>query len=264
VKEFKIVWIFILLFQFNGLFGQEKIDTRGFTAGQLKNFAKNADRLGDVYTALDFLEPYCKLKPRDSELNYRLAELFFISKDYAKAEKQFGKTYKEWPDKFPQALFYQAQSMKSQGKYAEAKEVFTKFQRKLKFVKNSNITSTLIREEIAGCDLAPALIQAPLKIKIDPMNRTVNSLHVELSPIPVSDKEMYYASLKMDSVIRFTRTDTTKTPVRQFYAAHKEGNDWVGGMPLGEPINIPGVETGNGALSRDGKRFYFTRCARNF
>lgn len=264
MKDFKILWIVILLFQLHWLYGQEKIDTRGFTAGQLKNFAKNADRLGDVYTALDFLEPYCKLKPRDSELSYRLAELFFVSKDYAKAEKQFGKAYKEWPEKFPQALFYQAQAMKSQGKYAEAKEVFTKFQRKLKLVKNTNITTTLIREEIAGCDLAPGLIQSPLKIKIDPMNRTINGVHVELSPIPVTENEMYYASLKMDSFMRFVRTDTTKVPVRQFYVAHKEGNDWVGGKPLGEPIDISGVESGNGAFSRDGNRFYFTRGTRNY
>jgi OmpA-OmpF porin, OOP family len=261
VKEFKLVWILLLLFQFGGLLAQ--IDTKGFTANQLKNFGKNADRLGDTYSAVDFLEPYCKMRPRDAELNYRLAELYFASRDYQKAEKQFAKVYKEWPEKFPQALFFQAQSMKSQGKYTEAKEVFTKFQRKLKYVKDPSINNIIVREEIAGCELAPTLMQAPLKIKIDPMNQTINSMHVELSPIPVDDNEMYYGSLKMDSAVRFTRDDTTKIPVRQLYAAHKEGNDWVGGETLGEPINIPGVETGNGALSRDGKRFYFTRGTKN-
>ncbi|HEX2935992.1 MAG TPA: OmpA family protein [Bacteroidales bacterium] len=261
MKEFKLFWIFVLVFQSGSLLAQ--IDTRGLTANQLKNFGKNADRLGDTYSAVDFLEPYCKMRPRDAELNYRLAELYFASRDYQKAEKQFTKVYKEWSDRFPQALFYQAQSMKAQGKYPEAKEVFTKFQRKLKFVKDPNINSTIVREEIAGCDLAPTLIKAPLKIKIDPMNQSINSMHVELSPIPVNDNEIYYGSLRMDSVSRFTRDDTSKIPVRQLYEAHKEGNDWVGGQSLGEPINIPGVETGNGALSRDGKRFYFTRCAQN-
>lgn len=261
MKEFKLIWIFVLVFQSGYLLAQ--IDTRGYTAGQLKNFGKNADRLGDTYSAVDFLEPYCKMRPRDAELNYRLAELYFASRDYQKAEKQFGKVYKEWPDKFPQALFYQAQSMKAQGKYPEAKEIFTKFQRKLKFVKDPNINATIVREEIAGCDLAPTLIKEPLKIKIDPMNQSINSMHVELSPIPVSDNEMYYGSLRMDSVSRFIRSDTTKIPVRQLYSAQKEGNDWVGGKSLGEPINIPGVETGNGSFSRDGKRFYFTRCAQN-
>lgn len=261
MKEFKLFWIIVFVFQSGCLLAQ--IDTRGFTAGQLKNFGKNADRLGDTYSAVDFLEPYCKMRPRDAELNYRLAELFFASRDYQKAEKQFAKVYKEWSEKFPQALFYQAQSMKAQGKYTEAKEVFIKFQRKLKFVKDPNINATIVREEIAGCDLAPTLMKVPLKIKIDPMNRSINSMHVELSPIPVNDNEMYYGSLQMDSVTRFTRDDTTKVPVRQFYAAHKEGNDWVGGKSLGDPINIPGVETGNGAFSRDGRRFYFTRCAQN-
>jgi outer membrane protein OmpA-like peptidoglycan-associated protein len=253
------------LFQVNFLLAQNKIDTKDFTANQLKNFAKNADRLGDTYTAVDFLEPYCKMRPKDAAMNIRLAELYFASRDYAKAEKHFAKVYKEWGDDYPEALFYQAQSMKAQGKYLEAKEVFTKFQRKLKNIKNTSITSSLVRDEIASCDLAPTIIGKPLKVKIEPMTRSVNSPHVDLSPIPVSDSLFYYSSLRMDSVFYFERDDSTgNIPVRQFYVAHKEGNDWIGGSPMPGPINIPGVETGNGAFSRDGNRFYFTRCARNF
>jgi OOP family OmpA-OmpF porin len=44
----------------------------------------------------------------------------------------------------------------------------------------------------------------------------------------------------------------------------KEGLDWNGGELLPGNINIPGIETGNGVLSRDGERFYFTRCERNW
>ena len=143
MKEFKfLVLIFLMVLILSPVAGQGKVDTRNFSAKQLKNFGKAADRVGDVYSAIDFLEPYCKLRPNDDVLNYRLAQLYFASRDYQKAEKQFSKVYKEWGKDYPEALYYQAASMKSQGKYAEAKEVFSKFQRKLKSVKDPNITSS--------------------------------------------------------------------------------------------------------------------------
>jgi outer membrane protein OmpA-like peptidoglycan-associated protein len=266
VREFKLI-LCISLFSLSQLYvaGQSKIDTKGYTANQLKKFGKNADRLGDTYTAVDFLEQYYKLRPGDAETSYRLAELYFVSRDYPKSEKLFSKVYKDFSDKFPQALYYQAQSLKSQGKYAEAKDVFGRFQRKLKLVKDGSITSSQVRDEIAGCELAESIIANPLKVKIEPLGRSVNSTHVDLSPVPVNDSMFYYSSLRIDSVVYFERDDTAHfPPVRQMYIASKEDNDWVGGKPMDGTINIPGVETGNGTFSRDGNRFYFTRCARDF
>jgi OmpA-OmpF porin, OOP family len=253
------------MMQISFAWGQNSIDIKGYTTGQLKKFGKNADRLGDVYTAVDFYEEYCKRKPGDDETNYRLAELLFISRDYTKAEKTFSKVYKDKPETYPQALYYQGLSLKSQGKYTEAKEILAKFQRKLKLVKDGSITSSQLREDIAGCEIADSLVNHPQKIKIEPMGRSVNSPHVDLSPIPVNDSLFYYASLRSDSSYFFERDDSTRAiPSRQFYVAKKSGNDWNGGKLMPGPFNIPGVETGNGAFSRDGNRFYFTRGSRDF
>ena len=266
MKEFKpLVASVLLLFVLSiSVLGQGKIDVRNYTAKQLKNFGKNADRLGDVYTAIDFLEPYCKIRSNDTELNFRLAELYFLSRDYAKAEKQFSKVYKDRSDLFPEALYYQAQSQKSQGKYTEAKETFIKFQKKLKAAKSINLTAAALKDEITGCDIAFTIINNPVKAQVEHMNSSINSSHIELSPISVNDSIMIYSSLKLDSIQYFSRDDTSQIPVRQFYQAKKVGNDWTGGKSLDGPINIPGVETGNGSLSKDGSRFYFTRCAKTF
>jgi OmpA-OmpF porin, OOP family len=266
VKEYKhilapVLLVFLLS---QSMVGQSKIDVRNYTAKQLKNFGKNADRLGDIYTAIDFFEPYCKMRTKDAELNYRLAELYFQSRDYVKSEKQFSKVYKEHSDIYPQALYYQAQSLKSQGKYDEAKEIFVKFQKKLKAVKTLNLSASALKDEITGCDMAFTIINNPVKASVEHMNSSINSPHIELSPIAINDSSMIYASLKSDSVQYFNREDTAKIPVRQFYQAKKVGNDWIGGKSMDGPVNIPGVETGNGALSRDGNRFYFTRCAKTW
>lgn len=266
MKEFKKI-IFLSLFTFfitGFISGQSPINTRNMSARQLKKFGMNSDRLGDIYTAIDFLEAYCKIKTNDGPLNYRLAELLYISRDYVKSEKQFGKVYHNFPDEYPQSLYYQALSFKSQGKYDLAKEMYIKFQKKYKLVKNPPITLISLREEITGCDMSPTLISNPLKVKVEHMNSSINGPHIELSPISISDSLMIYSSLRADSTYYFDRDDTLKIPTRQFYTAKLSGNDWIGGKLVDEPINIPGVETGNGAFSRDGKRFYFTRSKRNW
>ena len=264
VFKYSLLAVFMLV-NFNNIevYCQNKTNVHGLSARQLKAYGKNSDRLGDIFSAIDYLEPYCKMKPADEELNYRLAELYYLSHDYEKSEKQFDLAYKNWPDLYPQALLYQARSVKSLGRYDEAKEIFLKFQRKYKFVKNPPVTLNGLKDEIAGCELAPSIINNPLKVKVERMNSSINGPHMELSPMSINDSLMYYSSLKLDSVFYFERSDSLKLPVRKFYMAKKTGNDWIGGKPLDATINIPGVETGNGALSKDGKRFYFTRCKRN-
>jgi outer membrane protein OmpA-like peptidoglycan-associated protein len=53
-------------------------------------------------------------------------------------------------------------------------------------------------------------------------------------------------------------------PVRKLYIAKRENKEWVGGKTLKGPINEKNVNVGNGTLSPDGKRLYFTKCKPNF
>ncbi len=253
MKECKyIISLFLISLLAHATFAQhgQSIDIRSLSAKKLKLYGKNADRLGDVYSAIDFLEPYCKIKPGDLELNYRLAELYLASRDYAKAEKLFAKVYKNDVETYPQALFFEALAMKYQGKYAEAKEIFTKFQRKLKQTKNPPINSAGLKDEVISCENAVNIVAKPLKVNIDHLGSSVNGPHEELSPLMLGDSMLLYSSLKLDSTYYFTRDDTTSIPVRQFYFARKMGSDWVGGQRFDNPVNMEGVETGNGAISR--------------
>ncbi|NJK94651.1 MAG: tetratricopeptide repeat protein [Bacteroidales bacterium] len=247
-----------------GISAQTKTENQWLSAGQLKNFAKNADRLGDVYTAIDYLERYCKIKPNDHDLGFRLAELYRVSRNYEKAASQYAKVYKNAAAKYPVSVFYQGQMLKALGKYEEAKEVFTKAQRKLKDFRSETINSAVLRDEIRGCEIAQALISKPLKISMEHLNSTINKSHIEFSPISLSDSILIYGSLKLDSANKFLRDHPGPLPVRQLYKAKKVGNDWIGGEKFSEVINMARVETGNGSFPVDGNRFYFTRCGKNW
>ncbi len=232
---------------------------------QLDRYAKRSVKNGDIYTAIMLYEQYREGRKTNHKVNYSLAELHREARNYLEAEELYQEVMKDAPKKYPLAQFYYAQMLKSNGKYDEAIEQFNKFRRAYKGQKDTKTYSRLARNEMAGCDSAKLILQHPLNITISTLNKTINSPHVEFSPIPIDDNSFIYASLRIDSLVYFTPLNVdTAMPARQFYRAHKEDMDWIGGELLPGNINIPGVETGNGVISRDGKRFYFTRCEKNW
>lgn len=239
-------------------------DVNELTPAQLKRFAKSAERANDAFTAIFYYEKYRELKPNNDAINYQLANLHREVRNYNQARDLYKKVAKEAEKKYPLSQFYYAQMLKSTGEYDEAIIKFKKFKRSYKG-KDEKVYNKIVRAEIAGCDSAKSIIENPLNVSIENLNSSINSPHIELSPIPIDDETFIYASLRVDSLVYFTNDNAdTAIPVRQFYVAKKEGLDWNGGELLPGNINIPGVETGNGVLSKDGNRFYFTRCTRNW
>ncbi len=245
-------------------FGQiDNIDE--LSPSQLKRFGMNAVRAGDPLTAIYFYEKYREIKKRNSKVNYELADLHRQVRNYEEALELYEQVNKVAGKKFPKAQFYYAQMLKSTGHYDEAIEEFNSFRRYYKGKKDSRDFSKMVRMEIEGCDSAKKMIQDPLNITVDNLNSTINGPHIELSPLPLNANTFLYASLRVDSLIYFTDKNVDSTmPVRQFYIARKQDMDWIGGEPYISNVNVPGVETGNGIFSRDGKRFYFTRCEENW
>lgn len=232
---------------------------------QLRRFAKSAVRKGDIYTAIFFYEKYRGYNPNNQNINYELAELNRSARNYLAAKNLYKAVLENEPGKFPLARFYYAQMLKSLGEYDQAIEEFATFRKEIRGSRESQLFGRLARNEISGCDSAKYIIDRPLDIAISNLNSTINSPHIELSPIPVNDNSFIYASLRIDSLVYFSDDNIdTALPVRQFYRATKEGMDWIGGEPLPEPFNLAGVESGNGVFSRDGMRFYFTRCEKNW
>jgi len=266
VKDFSLLFRLIL---FSCIFistGTAQItDVDQLSAGQLLKFGKNAALRGDLYSAIYFYEKYYQIRDNNMKVNYRLAELQRMARNYEKAKDLYHQVSKKAGRKYPLAQFYYAQMLKSTGYYDDAIKEFNRFKRTIKGDKDEKYYGSLIKSEIEGCDSAKSIISNPLNVTIERLNSSINGPHIEQSPVPVNDTMFLYASLRVDSLVFFTEANAdTGIPVRQYYMATKKDLDWQGGKLLAGPINIPGVETCNGALSRDGKRFYFTRCSKNW
>jgi OOP family OmpA-OmpF porin len=265
VKGIKYIFTVAFLSLAINLVNGQKSSVDELSANQLKKYAKNAKNSGDLYTAIFYYEKYYKLNKKNSKINYELAELQRQTRNYSKAKDLYKQLIEEAPDQYPLARFYYAQMLKATGDFDKAIEQFNKFKKEYKGAQDAQQLNKTVRNEINGCDSAKLSMQNPLNISITSLNSTINGPHIELSPIPVDDNNFIYASLRIDSLIYFNMDNVDSAmPVRQFYHAKKVGMDWMGGELLSGVFNIPGVETGNGVFSRDGKRFYFTRCEKTW
>jgi len=260
-KVEKIIFTIFFIITSN-LQTNSQINIDDYDPRQLKKMAESSIRESDYFSAILFYEAYLKYKPNNLNVKYDLGKLYLKTREYKKASIIFKEIINVLENKYPLARFYYAQSLKSMGNYDEALKEFNIFRTKYKNFKDSKYWSKIARTEAISCDSAKLLINKPVDVTIEYMNSTINSKHIEASPIYLNENQFLYVSLKLDSLRFFTYED--KIPTRKFYIANKEDKDWLGGLYWDSPVNIEGVEICNGAISKDGKRFYFTQCEKTY
>ncbi len=239
---------------------QPNENIRKLRPSQLKSYAKNAVRIGDIYSAIEYYESYLDIKETDYKSKFQLAELYRASRDYSKAKALYKEVYREDPEKFTVALFYYGLMQKVSGEYLEAQKSFVTFKKEYKGAKDERYYKKLVKLETAACAKAPLIIEDELRILINHLDTSINKAHVELSPISIDKNTLLYASLKADSIEYYNADDSTEVlPVRKFYVAKGGGTSWTGGEEFEGPFNTDETNTCNGAFSTDGNRFYFTR-----
>lgn len=258
--------ILLVMFFIGGpVLAQPVTDIQTLKPWQLKSYGKNAQRVGDYYSAIDFYERYLELKPEKHDYLLKLADMYRKSRDYEKAEEAYLKVFNLDPSRYLIAQYYYALMLKMNGKYDESRVVFDKFMKDYKGAADAGTFKKIVANEIAGIDLAKKIIPNPEKVLVTHLDTSINKAHAELSPIPMPDGTMLYASLRTDSMVYyFPKSDTFSMPLRKFYTATRNGNDWKGGVLFEGPFNSDSTNVGNGSFSPDGNKFYFTKCKQNW
>jgi len=240
--------------------GQEVPD---LVASKLKGFGKNSLEMGDTYSAIDYFESYMTKRPKDHEVAFLLADCYRLARNYKDAEEWYKKAYDLNPKKEAQALFYYAQMLKTEQQYDEALKNFNKFKKEFTGTDDRRLKK-MLKSEIESCTKAKRIIDSSIVVGITPLDNTINKASVELSPFFLDDKNFIFASLRSDTTMYASTTEfDPKMPVRKFYKGIKKDSKFTF---VGEwkEFNQEGINTGNGALSPDKKRFYFTRCEKNW
>jgi OOP family OmpA-OmpF porin len=257
--------VFSFLFSCSLSLAQSELELDKKKEGQLKSLAKEAERRGQTYLALDYYKQLIIVDPANIKNQYHIAELYRYTRNYKDAETAYELVCKNDLDKFPEALYYLATMQKANGKTKEAKDNLIKFKKVSKDVADENLKK-LYKTELEGCDLTIASKDSIPKAIVSSLSSEINNPHIDFSPIPVSDKEFIFGSLREKEVKYYDAKviDTTHLPVRKFYVGEKKGDEWKFKGELEGPFNSKDTNVANGTFSLNGTKFYFTRCEQNW
>jgi OmpA-OmpF porin, OOP family len=259
----KIIGLFLILFQLSCFASAaDSLTVAGYRPAQIKRLAKAAYKQKDFGTAIYYYEQFLK-KGTDPSIVFNLAESYRYYRDYQKAEEWYTKAFEQNNNTNALALYYVALMQKMNGKYAEAKQNFENFRKRSSSQSDLKEYLKQLKVEVAGCDTAKKLEAKPAKIVVLHMDTTINKTHIEASPLALNDSLLLFASLRTNKKEYMRSDDTVNYAVRKFYVAEKSNDEWSYKGEFEAPFNEVGVNTGNGSISPDGKRFYFTRCKKD-
>ena len=260
-----IVIFCLLAFSFHVKGQNEGNSLSDKTLKEIRATAKNALRLGDTYTALFYYEEWLRRTPERIDVAFEVAELYRTTRNYTVAEICYQKIADTHAEKYPLSLYHLAKTQLSLEKYVEAKDNFLKFKKVANGV-NDPAYKKLLKNDLLSCDFAISLKDSISKTVVEHLDTSINQPHIEFSPMLFDDNTMVYGSLK-DNGVNYYKVelhDSMTIPLRKFYVAKKENEKWVSKGEFEGPFNKEGIHVGNGAISEDGNRFYFTMCKKNW
>lgn len=228
---------------------------------QLKKFGQKARKMEDKYTAIKYYERYKELDSTNYDVRMTLANLYHQTRNYTKAKQAFKQIYQQRPEEYIVALYKYAQTLKNHGEYQKAKEKLKQFKDEYS---GYDYSRRDLNDEIESLNKAIEQTQNPINVDITHLNNSINRPHIEFSPLLLNNQTLLYASLRSDTLPTISTQKTNpERPHRKFYTAKRTGENWEYQGPF-KPFNDPDTNTGNGALSPNGKTFYFTKCTKNW
>lgn len=260
-------YVILLIFMIFGAkaFCQPSETIKYLNSWQIKSFAKNSERIGDIYSAIDYYEELHKRNNKNSDINYKLGQLYYKARNYPMAHKFFSYAFDADKEAYLEALFYMGLLKKMMGDYKGAKEDFLAFTKLIKGTKFAIDYKKKVKNEIEGCNLAIKLKDKPLDVFTLHLDTSINKAHAEASPMPISGNTILYSSLKADKLFYIdANNDSIVIPTRQIYIAKKKGEKWYSEGIFKAPINESGINILNPALSPSGNRLFFNKCKKNW
>lgn len=229
---------------------------------ELRSFGNNAMRQGDYAAATAYFERFLQIRENNHKVAFKVAESYRLNRDYHNAKGWYGKAYAMSKNTYAPALYYHGLMMKMDGNCDSARVKFNAFRKQAGDDALSKALKKQVKSELAGCDSVVPM--PPAKIAISHLDSTINLVHIEAAPLYLNDSTLIFSSLRTNKREFLVGGDTTNMPRRQLYKAVRVNNEWKYAGPFDGPFNAPGTNVSSASITSDGKRIYFTRCAKNW
>jgi outer membrane protein OmpA-like peptidoglycan-associated protein len=212
--------------------------------------ANKAFRLGKYQTTIDLYKKILSSNPNNRKANYFVAESYRLSNRSKEAEAFYEKAGGKGIDD-DSVKFYYSQSLKANGKYAEAKKVLEDL--------SNRTTNVPLKDradaEAKGLDYLAKLDEKHSYYKVKNLE-LINTPSSEYSPVFLNN-ELYFTSSRGKDRIY----EATGTPFTDIYKVASRGAnvDITTVAPLPEGVNSQAINDGCITFSPDGKTMVFAK-----
>jgi len=242
--------IIILTFFTFSLFAQEKpIEATMKT----RRMAESAELEGNLYAAIYYYETLHRSKPHHSRTVYKLAGLYSEVKEFSKAKDLYHLLLNQ--KKKNNELYYRlAISYKQLGMYDSCLFFLNKCDKK-------QLSPELKKKfpiELEGAQLGKDQPKETDVVTIKHLEAPINTPNMEYAPSFMNDSTIFYSS-----VVELDGSASSKV-YGQIFMASYENSLWRKSNDLPVQGLTDNLYLGNGCLSMDGKRYYFTQCFVNW
>ena len=250
--------IYIITFPFLGL-GELRIFQNPDTSEKHFYQIETLMEKGGHILAVEELEKIKSKFPQSYRANKLLGKSLMALQQYEKAIPVYELLYAvkvKKPD--PYVLFQLAFAQYRSGDYKSALENLTKFEAgRPPF--NASIWADMknIRTNISQINSLPT---GKERYVMDTNFVFPNSSYADFSPIPLGDSAFIFSTLRHDNLVEKIPGEVNFNTIKLLhYKIRPDGR--FDEISVIKNINKAGYHNGNGSISKDGKRFFFTRCS---
>lgn len=235
--------LFIIVFFVNPIFAQKA-----------KDYVKAGDKafeFGDFKSASVLYKKAFTLDSKMNEAMYKYAESCRFSYQYDEAERYYRKMYEQFNELYPLSLYWQANVVKNKGFYDKAKQLFQYYYNQHK--KTNDFYTQKAKYEIYSCEKAILLMQKIKGIKINSLNKSINTKFSEFGAFDIKDKILVFSSnnFLLDS------TDVNSANSKIYFSIKKD-TTWAEPSLFDTIINISKSNVSNICFNEDMTLAYFS------
>jgi len=258
----KILIINFLLFLVLGLNAQdENLVLTQLKHWQVKGYARDALRMKDYTQARYYLNEWHRRDTLNEKVLFNLAFSTYMLGEYDKAGNYFGELIESETRVQAPSYYYYGMVQKQNGRYEIAKDAFQKARREVRLLPH-NVTKSQIEREIAGCLLGIKCRDTVVKSEVVRVNQPINRTGRELAHKILSDSAFVYCTLASGGDISIP-VDSTYKFKWDYFVAKKTPIEWViAESDVYFVDNQYALRSGDGVVSLDGQRYYFSQCER--
>jgi OmpA-OmpF porin, OOP family len=221
-------------------------------------------RAGSYENAAKYYSQLLKEQPRNPQITMMVAQCARKSRDYPPAAFHFRLAYDLAPALYPMAPYFEADMLKSCGKYQEASDRIDFFLANYKG-KDKKLKALAVRLR-EGAQTAMLSIQTPEPVYVKNAGPNINTVATEGAPIPLGDTALLFSTMAINQIIDVKQLRRDEYVSRLMWAPKefdrtKVKDTFEVAMPFKDgKFNDPKFFITNGSWSPGRDRFYFSQC----